>query len=532
MNAAQDLDSRWQRARQQFDAGDMDAAIAELEALVAQEPRHPRAWLLLARIAQGERRCRAAVEYARNAAAAVHETADGSTLAETALLLQALGESLLALRLIGSINLNQAEALASADRLAQCLGLADQHEPALRFLDHALARSAPTPALVFMRATTLRHLGRRDEATAEYQRCLEMAPGHAAAMLMLAQHDRSADAAGQLARIRSALAEAPADELATAMLEYALFIHLDAAGETTAAWQALMRGAAIKRRSLAWQPARDAERLQAIRDTCRGPAAPVTPGAGERVPIFIVGQPRSGTTVLERILGNHSQVASAGELNDFHLQLCWQADLLLEHVDPLLVRAAAGVDLAAVGRGYLQRTSWRGGGKRYLIDKLPANIWYAGLIHAALPAARIVCLVRDPLDTCLSNLKELFAGSAYPYSYDPMEAAAHHLGFRELLAHWEAVMPGVVLPVRYEEMVRDPASVARRVMAHCGLPFEAGCVDLERNATPSATASSSQIREPVHTRGIGAWRRYAEPLRPMREWLEARLPASVFDTPP
>ncbi|MBN8726083.1 MAG: sulfotransferase [Xanthomonadales bacterium] len=532
MNVAQDLDARWQRARQHFDAGDMDAAIAELEAVVAQEPRHPRAWLLLARIAQGERRCRAAVEYARNAAAAVHETGDGSALAETALLLQALGESLMALRLIGAINLNQAQALASADKLAQCLGLADQHEPALRLLDHAIARSAPTPALVFMRATTLRHLGRRDEATAEYQRCLDMAPAYAAAMLMLAQHDRHADAPGQLERIRNALLVAAPGEPATAALEYALFIHLDAAGDTDGAWQALMRGAAIKRSSLTWQPSRDAERLDAIREVCRGPARPRPQEASGRVPIFIVGQPRTGTTVMERILGNHSQVASAGELNDFHLQLCWQTDLLLEHVDPLLVRAAADVDLAAVGRGYLQRTGWRGGDRRYLIDKLPANIWYAGLIHQALPAARIICMVRDPLDTCFSNLKELFAGSAYPYSYDPLEAAGHHLRLRELLAHWEEVMPGVVLAVNYEDMVRDPLAVAQRVMEHCGLPFEPECVDLERNITPSATASSSQVREPVHTRGIGAWRRYAGQLEGARTMLAAALPQSAFAAPP
>ena len=291
-----------------------------------------------------------------------------------------------------------------------------------------------------------------------------------------------------------------------------------------------MRGAAIKRSQLSWQPERDEERVAAIRALCGRDFFDVEEPVAEtpRVPIFVVGQPRSGTTVLERILGNHSQVASAGELNDFHLQLCWQADLLVEHVDPVLLQACAGLDFGAIGRGYRQRTSWRGGDKRFLIDKLPGNFWYAGLIHKALPEARIICLVRDPLDTCLSNLKELFSGSAYPYSYDPLEAAAHHVHFRQLLQHWDEVMPGVVLTVRYEEMVRDPLSVAERVMAHCGLPFEPGCVDLLRNTAPSATASSSQVREPIHSRGIGAWRRYAEPLEDMRAWLAERLPAEAF----
>ena len=422
------------------------------------------------------------------------------------------------------------QVLAAADRIAQCLGMADCHADALRVLDGALARGAPTPMLSFMRATTLRHLGRKEEATVEYQRCLQLAPDYAAAMLMLAQHDRAADPDAQLARIREALRRSKADDLNTAMLHYALFTHLHAAGDTGGAWDALTQGAAIKRRSLAWQPERDAERVAAIRSVCRGSFLdPVPVASGGHVPIFIVGQPRTGTTVLERILGNHSQVGSAGELNDFHLQLCWQADLLVEHVDPALLRACVDLDFGAVGRGYRQRTGWRAQGKRFLIDKLPGNIWYAGLIHKALPDARIVCLVRDPLDTCFSNMKELFAGSAYPYSYDPLEAAAHHLHFRQLLQHWDEVLPGVVLTVRYEDMVRDPQSVARRVMAHCGLPFEPECVDLQRNRTPSATASSSQVREPLHARGIGVWRRYAEPLEEARAWLAARLPAEAFD---
>jgi len=526
-----ELDAHWRRAKRYLDARDTRAATAELEAIVTLDPRQPMAWLTLARLAGDEQRCRAAVGYARNAAAAVRESGQWRWLADVALLLEGLGESLLAVRLTQAADQDHPEVMASADRIAQCLGQASFHEDALRVLDAALARSAPTLALSYMRATTLRHLGRKAEATVEYQRCLQLAPGYAAAMLMLAQHDRSADPQAQLARVRRTLQQtSPQDHLNTAMLNYALFIHLDAAGDAASAWEALMHGAAIKRRSLAWQPEREEERVAAIRAVCQGPfldPVPATRDAGH-VPIFIVGQPRTGTTVLERILGNHSQVGSAGELNDFHLQLCWQADLLVEHVDPVLLRACPNLDFGAIGRGYRQRTAWRAQGRRFLIDKMPVNFWYAGLIHKAMPDARIVCLVRDPLDTCFSHLKELFAGNAYPYSYDPLEAAAQHLRFRQLLQYWDEVLPGVVLTVRYEDMVRDPLPVARRVMEHCGLPFEPECVDLLRNQAPSATASSSQVREQLHSRSIGAWRRYAEPLEEARAWLAARLPPEVF----
>lgn len=524
------LEAHWRQAKRHLDRGDTRAATIELNAITTIDSRQPMAWLTLARLAYDERRCRAAVEYARNAAAAVRESGDWRWLPDAALLLQGLGESLLAVQLLQATDQDHPEMTAAAGRIAQCFGQADFHEDALRVLDAALTRGKPTPTLSFMRATTLRHLGRKADATVEFQRCLRIAPSYAAAMLMLAQHDPSADPQGQIARIRHALQQTPRQNpLNTALLNYALFIHLHAAGDTGNAWEALMHGAATKRRSLAWQPEREEERVAAIRSVCQGSfLEPVSPTAAEHVPIFIVGQPRTGTTVLERILGNHSQVASAGELNDFHLELCWQADMLVEHVDPVLLRACADVDFAAIGRGYRQRTAWRAEGRRFLIDKMPINFWYVGLIHKSMPDARIVCLVRDPLDTCFSNLKELFAGNAYPYSYDPLEAAAHHLRFRQLLQYWDEVLPGVVLTVRYEDMVRDPQPVARRVMEHCGLPFEPGCVDLLRNQTPSATASSSQVREQLHSRAIGAWRGYAEPLEQTRAWLAARLPPDAF----
>lgn len=528
-STAAELDARWERVRAHLAAQRIPAAVGELEAIVARDRREASAWLLLAGIAQSAQHCRATVAYARNAAAAVVESGDLRPLGEVALLLQNIGESSLALRLLRGVDADAPAARAQAGQLAQCFSLADCQQEALDLVDRALDRSGPNLDLVYARATVLRYLGRAEEATAEYLRCLDFQPHHAMVILMLAQHAPRLDAAAQAARAREALAALPEGDVQARMqLHYALFILLDALGDTAAAWKALAEGARLKRQSLVWEPARDEARVAALREVCTPAFLQPVEAAAERVPIFIVGQPRTGTTVLERILGNHSQVASAGELNDFHLQLCWQADMLAEHVDPALVRTLAQADFGAIGRGYRQRVGWRGEGRRFLVDKLPINFWYAGFIHKALPEAKILCLVRDPLDACFSNLKELFVGEGYPYSYDPLEAAAHHVHFREMLAHWNEVMPGAVLSVGYEDMVRDPESMARRVMDFCGLPFEPGCVDIVRNTSPSATASSSQIREPIHARGIGAWRRYAEPLAPMEQWLRERLPAQAF----
>jgi len=525
-----DLESRWRRAWELSRAGHHADALAEYEAIVAADPRQPLAWLAIARLAQGGGRFRIVVEKTRMAVAATHESRDWRGLADIVGMLRGLGESRLAARAIREADWSHPVVLGVADRLAACLGQVGCDVDALRLLDHALLHGAATPMLSFVRATTLRNLGRAAEATREYERCLTLAPGHPAAMLMLATHDRHADAEGQVARIRQALQRCAPDAPERAMLHYAMFHHLDSDAGSDAAWRELMAGAAIKRRSLHYDQANEQARDAAIMALCDAPfvSASRMP-AEDHVPIFIVGMPRTGTTVLERILGNHGLVVSAGELNDFHSQLAWQADVLTDTpAAPALLRACPMIDFGSIARGYLQRTMWRADGKRFLIDKLPRNFMYAGLIHKALPQARIICLVRDPMDSILSSLKELFAAAVYPYSYDPLDAAAEYLRFRTMLRHWDEVMPGAILTVRYEELVREPERVARQAMEYCGLPYEPGCVDLQRNTSPSATASNSQVREPLHARGIGAWRRYAGPLAEAHAFLRERLPASEF----
>jgi hypothetical protein len=240
------------------------------------------------------------------------------------------------------------------------------------------------------------------------------------------------------------------------------------------------------------------------------------------VPVFIVGMPRTGTTVLERILGNHSRFASGGELNAFATSVAMALDRPYgAPPSAAQVRAAAGVDPAEVGAAYLARTARLAGGRSHLVDKNPLNLANAGLIARALPQARILCLLRDPMDACFSNFKELFPGGGYGYSYDLGDLAAHWRRFRALVAHWQAVLPGRFMAVEYEALVADPAEVAARALEFCGVDFEPGCVDITRNAAPVSTASSSQVRQPIHGGSVGAWRRYAAQLAPLRERIGA-----------
>ena len=173
-----------------------------------------------------------------------------------------------------------------------------------------------------------------------------------------------------------------------------------------------------------------------------------------------------------------------------------------------------------LGRRYLAQTQWRAQGRRFYVDKLPPNWMLVGHLRRALPRAKVLHLVRDPMDVCFSNWRALF-GDAYAYSYDFESLARHHAQYRRLMAHWHRVHPGFVLDVPYANLVNDTETICRRVLAFCGLPFEADCLDHTRNRSSVSTLSSAQVREPIHARGIGEWRRYATPLEPLRRLLEA-----------
>jgi hypothetical protein len=321
-------------------------------------------------------------------------------------------------------------------------------------------------------------------------------------------------------RIRAALlASRPQDLPARAHLHYALFKELDAAGEADAAWTELQSGAALMR---TMQPFDADEAAAGIAAAASRPTrVPEEATATDaRVPVFIVGMPRTGTTVLERILGGHPGVADAGELNDFQHAASLAADRFVRlplGVDD--VAALAAVDPREIGRSYLERTGRHYGARSHLIDKNPQNLFAAGFIAEALPQARILCLVREPADACFSNLKELFAPGSYAYSYDLETVADHYARFRRLADRWRESLPGRFLEVSYEDLVADPARVSAAVLEFCGLPPESGCVDITRNLSPAATASSSQVRQPIHGRHVGAWRRYRRQLQPMLERL-------------
>ena len=523
-----ELGRYWATARDYELAGDIQAAKAVYQKILQLDAGQAIAWLRLSDFERQAGRYRASHANALSAATAVGKNRQWKGLPYVNRQLLAFDERDVVHDLIVSADWSDPNILAQSAVLAQNLWLADRYEAALRLIDNASSRVPPSHLLAYARANALKYLGRMQEATDEFERCLAMSPHYAVAHWSLAYHAKSDPAGCRVGRIREAQSSLPQDSLDQVYLGYALFKELDDAGDVEQAWAALQEAALRMRRQVDYDSGREARGLSALMEltdaTFVDPAHAPDPG---NVPTFIVGMPRSGTTVLERILGAHSSVASAGELNVFSRSLSWVADCFYD-VPPGegAVNAVKDADFAEVGALYMRRTAGRYAGKTHLIDKNPANVFNAGFIAKAIPQAKIICLLRNPMDACFSNLKELFSGDSYGYSYDLTELADHYIRFRQLVAHWQRVLPGRFHVVEYETLVAEPMRTSEEVMGFCGLPFEPGCVDITRNEAPVSTASSSQVRQPINARGVDAWRKYANHLQPLETRLREAIPST------
>jgi tetratricopeptide (TPR) repeat protein len=244
-------------------------------------------------------------------------------------------------------------------------------------------------------------------------------------------------------------------------------------------------------------------------------------GAGSPAPIFILGLPRSGSTLLEQILASHSQVEGTQELSDIPrivLDLQGRDPDLNNPLYPGCLPDMPADDFRALGEKYLADTHVYRTGKAYFIDKMPNNFRHIGLIHLMLPNAKIIDARREPMACCFGNLKQLFArGQEFAYSVD--DIARYYRTYLELMAHWDAVLPGRVLRVHHEDVVDDLEGSVRRLLDYCGLPFEQSCLEFHRTERSVRTASSEQVRRPIFREGLEQWKNYEAWLGPLREAL-------------
>lgn len=520
-----DLEHRWRQARTLERSGRVGEAKALYEALIGEDPDRLYVRIRLSAIEQDAGRYRVARGHALQCARVV-AAGRWKDLASVSRLLLTYDEWSLVGDLILSADWQAREVMQEAAVLSQHLWLIGEVEHALRMVEHALPLAPDSVPLRYSRASILRYLGRSKEAIEELEGCLARSPTDPYAHWSLANHCKSDPPGARAGRVLDATRAFKPEGIEQPYLHYALFKEFDDAGEVEQAWSHLVKGANIRRSQVRYDGAQEAQGFDAIRTLFDETvdASEVQVPVDGHVPIFIVGMPRTGTTLLERILGGHSDVAAGGELNEFQRCLNWHADCFMGHYPTASsVGRMAGLDYASVGREYLVRTKHWSRGRRVMVDKNPANFVHAGAIARAVPGARILCLRRDPMDACFSSLKSLFSNHAYGYSYSLPELTDYYLRFDSLCRHWRDTLGDSYMEVSYEGLVADPHGAAERVMAFCGLSFQPDALDITRNEAPVTTASSSQVRQPINAAAVGAWRRYEAWLSPLRDRLEAGL---------
>jgi tetratricopeptide (TPR) repeat protein len=365
-------------------------------------------------------------------------------------------------------------------------------------------------------------VGRLDEARRSFEAGLALAPGNAVLHRLLLDVKRMTPGDPQLAALEALARDPTLPEADRIEAHFALGKACADLDENDRSFSALRRANMLMRERLRYDEAATLRRFQRIAEVFTPALMRRLRGAGDQssVPVLVVGMPRSGTSLIEQILASHPKVFGAGERKDLNAALGHLAvakGALVPY--PELVPGLNGGELRQLGGRYVEALSAAAPEARRIVDKMPGNFGYVGLVNLALPNARIIHARRDPVDTCFSCFATLFAENQ-PFCYDLAELGRYWVAYAALMAHWRRVLPeAVLLEVDYEVVVEDLEGQARRILAHCGLEWDPACVDFHRTQRTVRTASAAQVRRPIYRSSVGRWRRHAAQLSPLLEAL-------------
>jgi tetratricopeptide (TPR) repeat protein len=364
-------------------------------------------------------------------------------------------------------------------------------------------------------------LGQRAQCEQAYHECLRMEPGCGEAYWSLADLKTYVFSDAEIASMQGLLASSSTDESNKAQLQFALGRALEQRHQYRSAFAHYAAGNALRRITSPFDIVKFETKSERVAACFDATFFRERLGAGypNPSPIFIVGLPRSGSTLVEQILASHSNVEGTMELPNI-VTMVREFDHRDARGDayPESVRAVSPRNLAALGRRYLDETLPGRTGRAHFIDKMPNNFSHVGFIQAILPQAIIVDVRRHPMDSCFSAFKQYFA-EGQSFSYDLGDLGRYYRCYLALMDHWDAVLPGKVFHLQYEELIRAPDTLIRRLLAHCGLPFESACVSFHETQRPIRTASSEQVRQPLYASAVGYWKHFAKDLEPLRKAL-------------
>jgi tetratricopeptide (TPR) repeat protein len=488
-----------------------DEALNLLDQVLANEPRHVDAWLMAAQAEQQRARLGNMLDRTRRALVVGPERADAQLMHVHALMCN--GETALGLARLHELCGTHPDDEVLQAGIAEAWSRYGRHTLAQAHFKRAAAKD-PSPRHLFNLAASLQASGDFETAEALLERVIAFKPTDYEAYGMRAGLRRQTVASNHVEELEALLASTSLTTQGDIHLCFALAKELEDLGEYSRAFQYLQRGARQRRARLGYRVEKDMDalaRIQAI--YTREFFARAKQGAAEAGPIFVTGLPRSGTTLVDRILSSHSQVESLGEIDDLAQAITRLAD---PSAPGSLIDRAAGLDFGRLGVEYVRAARGYGVKRERFIDKSPLNFLYLGLIHVAMPGASVLHLARHPMDACFGMYKTLFR-MGYPFSYDLEDLARYYAAYQRLMNYWRTVLPEqAFLPLQYETLVENQEAKTRELLEFCGLPFEAGCLEFHRNASPVATASSVQVRRPMNRDAVQRWRKYENELEPLR----------------
>jgi tetratricopeptide (TPR) repeat protein len=423
------------------------------------------------------------------------------------------------------------DALSSLDRAARLgiestkllnaigvlYGMCEDQEKSAPFLERAV-KIDPQPEYLYNLGAAQRMLGDIAGAEDSFSRVIAMNPLNCRTHFLRSNLRKYTPEDHHTEELEHLLKDGKVNWRGEVLLHYAAGKEYEDIGNYKASFAHVRAGAQIKRRNTQYTVDKDLQVIDRIIEKLDRRGKPL--GASSDEPIFIMGLPRSGTTLVERIVGNHSDVIALGELSIFGLELQdaikKTTNKQLKQLD--LIDRSLDVDFRRLGEVYLSKARLRNMKQRKFIDKMPMNYLYCGLIHATFPNSKMIVLRRNPMASCYAMFKMNFEG-AYPFSYDLEDLGKYYIAFHRLIEHWKRVLGDEIYEIQYEDLIANQESQTRRLIDFCGLDWEDACLDFHENNAASSTASALQVRQPIYNSSVDLWRNFEDELQPLADIL-------------
>jgi len=502
--------------------------------ILSQDKNYADGYFLLAMIASAHHNTAKAIELIKQAIVLAPEQVEYiAQLAKHYALVndpvQALHHANIAAKLIPKLTPTLAPKLAlTLDTIGVAYTQIGLHQQAVPFFKHAVAANKHNGQFFFNLGASLKFTGDFIGARKAYEQTIALMPHYCkahAALTSLGDITLDNNHIERLTKLYQQFTQS--DDLL--YIGHALAREYEALGEYKKAYKYLSESKKAKLAQLNYQFSDDKEMFSALTElftkqhTNNSPQDKLNAGYDSSEPLFVVGMPRTGTTLVERILSKHSEVTSAGELQHFGLLLKELSKTATNKViDKETVMAAASINFSQLGKAYIDSTRAITGSSAKFVDKMPLNILYAGFIIKALPKAKIICLDRGALDTIVSNYRQLFSVnfSYYNYAYDLQTTAQFYHQFTQLTKLWLRLFPDNFYVINYEKFVNNPKEEAKKIIEFCGLDWQEHCLDIHKNSAPVATASAVQVRQPINNKSVGNWQKYQEYLSEVTEYIQ------------